>query len=71
MDEVRIRFSAWTFVVVVALLLTLLAGFDAIARELDQGNKIECIKLRESGADSIGRIDREACPYDMGGQPGG
>lgn len=39
-----------------------------ITDSLDQGNKIECIKLRESGADSVGKIDREACPYDMGGQ---
>lgn len=71
MDEVRVRFSAWHLIVVVAIILTLLTGFNAVARELDQRNKIECIKLRESGADSLGRIDREACPYDMGGQPGG
>lgn len=41
-------------------------GFEKLHEDQQQRNKIECVKLRES-ADSLGPIDREACPYEMGG----
>ena len=58
------------YIVVLALVMIAFGTFvssnlDGIQSELERSNKIECIKLRESGADSSGSIDREACPWDL------
>lgn len=61
-------FKGFVSGVVIVLLLIMAVTLTDIADSLEQRNKIECVKLRES-ADSVGKIDREACPYDMGGHP--